>query len=196
MFSGRPETLLWLTILAGAEKKRKMPLFGKKDSGKKVRKDGHKDIDKQIINIEDKYHLRQVLGKWVSNLWCRLGGDCFPPSKTTSFDILFSCSPTPSSSLLVISHPPKFGSHVSFPSSLLLCSSRVNQNVIHSYYPSFDGTRKKKLFEHSTETAHKTRERVKELWKFFFITQHTSLHIFCLLSAIDIRQTHTFYDKA
>jgi hypothetical protein len=41
-----------------------MPLFGKKDSGKKVRKDGsHKDIDKQIINIEDKYHLRQVLGK-------------------------------------------------------------------------------------------------------------------------------------
>lgn len=42
-----------------------MPLFGKKDSGKKVRKDGHKDIDKQIINIEDKYHLRQVLGKWV-----------------------------------------------------------------------------------------------------------------------------------
>lgn len=42
-----------------------MPLFGKKDSGKKVRKDGHKDIDKQIINIEDKYILRQVLGKWV-----------------------------------------------------------------------------------------------------------------------------------
>jgi calcium/calmodulin-dependent protein kinase I len=39
-----------------------MPLFGKKDSGKKVRKD-NKDIDKQIINIEDKYHLRQVLGK-------------------------------------------------------------------------------------------------------------------------------------
>lgn len=45
-----------------------MPLFGKKDSGKKVRKDGHKDIDKQIINIEDKYHLRQVLGKWVLNI--------------------------------------------------------------------------------------------------------------------------------
>lgn len=42
-----------------------MPLFGKKDSGKKVRKDPTKDIDKQIINIEDKYHLRQVLGKWV-----------------------------------------------------------------------------------------------------------------------------------
>jgi hypothetical protein len=41
-----------------------MPLFGKKDSGKKVRKDP-KDIEKQIINIEDKYHLRQVLGKWV-----------------------------------------------------------------------------------------------------------------------------------
>ena len=39
-----------------------MPLFGKKDSGKKVRKDP-KDIEKQIINIEDKYHLRQVLGK-------------------------------------------------------------------------------------------------------------------------------------
>lgn len=45
------------------QEKAKMPLFGKKDSGKKVRKDGHKDIDKQIINIEDKYHLRQVLGK-------------------------------------------------------------------------------------------------------------------------------------
>lgn len=43
-----------------------MPLFGKKDSGKKIRKDGTKDIDKQIINIEDKYILRQVLGKWVS----------------------------------------------------------------------------------------------------------------------------------
>lgn len=40
-----------------------MPLFGKKDSGKKVRKDTNKDIDKQIVNIEDKYHLRQVLGK-------------------------------------------------------------------------------------------------------------------------------------
>lgn len=44
-----------------------MPLFGKKDSTKKVRKDGTKDIDKQIINIEDKYNLRQVLGKWVSS---------------------------------------------------------------------------------------------------------------------------------
>lgn len=40
-----------------------MPLFGKKDSGKKIRKDINKDIDKQIANIEDKYHLRQVLGK-------------------------------------------------------------------------------------------------------------------------------------
>ncbi|XP_070493168.1 calcium/calmodulin-dependent protein kinase type 1 isoform X2 [Chironomus tepperi] len=39
-----------------------MPLFGKKDSGKKLRKDTNRDIDKQIINIEDKYHLRQVLG--------------------------------------------------------------------------------------------------------------------------------------
>ncbi|KAL7032651.1 hypothetical protein ACKWTF_007370 [Chironomus riparius] len=39
-----------------------MPLFGKKDSGKKLRKDNNRDIDKQIINIEDKYHLRQVLG--------------------------------------------------------------------------------------------------------------------------------------
>lgn len=48
-----------------------MPLFGKKDSTKKVRKDGHKDIDKQIINIEDKYHLRQVLGKWVLNIGMR-----------------------------------------------------------------------------------------------------------------------------
>lgn len=52
-----------LKTLADPAKKRTMPLFGKKDSGKKVRKDGHKDIDKQIINIEDKYHLRQVLGK-------------------------------------------------------------------------------------------------------------------------------------
>lgn len=50
-------------IVVAPINKRKMPLFGKKDSGKKVRKDGHKDIDKQIINIEDKYHLRQVLGK-------------------------------------------------------------------------------------------------------------------------------------
>lgn len=39
-----------------------MPLFGKKDSGKKLRKDTNRDIDKQILNIEDKYHLRQVLG--------------------------------------------------------------------------------------------------------------------------------------
>lgn len=61
--SEKCSVLLVLTISAGYEKKRKMPLFGKKDSGKKVRKDGHKDIDKQIINIEDKYHLRQVLGK-------------------------------------------------------------------------------------------------------------------------------------
>lgn len=38
----------------------KMPLFGKKDSGKKPRKDA-KDIDKQI-NIEDKYHLKELLG--------------------------------------------------------------------------------------------------------------------------------------
>lgn len=38
-----------------------MPLFGKKDSTKKVRKE-HKDIDKQIINIEDKYHLKELLG--------------------------------------------------------------------------------------------------------------------------------------
>ncbi|KAG5682031.1 hypothetical protein PVAND_011423 [Polypedilum vanderplanki] len=39
-----------------------MPLFGKKDSKKNSRKDINKDIDKQIANIEDKYHLRQVLG--------------------------------------------------------------------------------------------------------------------------------------
>lgn len=37
-----------------------MPLFGKKDSGKKPRKDA-KDIDKQV-NIEDKYHLKELLG--------------------------------------------------------------------------------------------------------------------------------------
>lgn len=71
-----PQSFLWsdkgaqsanlfsvLIDFAGSKRKSKMPLFGKKDSGKKVRKDGHKDIDKQIINIEDKYHLRQVLGK-------------------------------------------------------------------------------------------------------------------------------------
>lgn len=59
------EPHLSVNCIANPNNKRKMPLFGKKDSGKKVRKDGHKDIDKQIINIEDKYHLRQVLGKWV-----------------------------------------------------------------------------------------------------------------------------------
>lgn len=38
----------------------KMPLFGKKDSGKKSKKDG-KDSEKQP-SIEDKYHLKELLG--------------------------------------------------------------------------------------------------------------------------------------
>lgn len=38
----------------------KMPLFGKKDSGKKPKKDG-KDLDRQP-SIEDKYHLKELLG--------------------------------------------------------------------------------------------------------------------------------------
>lgn len=37
-----------------------MPLFGKKDSGKKPKKDT-KDPDKQP-SIEDKYHLKELLG--------------------------------------------------------------------------------------------------------------------------------------
>lgn len=37
-----------------------MPLFSKKDSSKKVKKDG-KESDKQI-GIEDKYYLKELLG--------------------------------------------------------------------------------------------------------------------------------------
>lgn len=37
-----------------------MPLFGKKESSKKVKKDG-KDSDKQM-GIEEKYYLKELLG--------------------------------------------------------------------------------------------------------------------------------------
>lgn len=37
-----------------------MPLFGKKESSKKGKKDG-KDSDKQM-SIEEKYHLKELLG--------------------------------------------------------------------------------------------------------------------------------------
>lgn len=37
-----------------------MPLFGKKESSKKSKKDG-KDADKQV-SIEEKYHLKELLG--------------------------------------------------------------------------------------------------------------------------------------
>lgn len=37
-----------------------MPLFGKKDSAKKAKRDT-RDPDKQIF-IEDKYHIKELLG--------------------------------------------------------------------------------------------------------------------------------------
>lgn len=37
-----------------------MPLFGKKDSGRKPKKE-NKETDRQIF-IEDRYHLKELLG--------------------------------------------------------------------------------------------------------------------------------------
>lgn len=45
-----------------------MPLFGKKDSEKKSKKDG-KDPDKQP-SIEDKYILKDLLGTYVCLHYC------------------------------------------------------------------------------------------------------------------------------
>lgn len=117
-----------------------MPLFGKKDSGKKVRT-GHKDIDKQIINIEDKYHLRQVLGKWVLNLFL---------CSTEYLRILLFIHPshishlTPAFSFSCIMHA--WISYIHYPllpsislPSLSLVARLLN--VTFSYYSSFDGAK-------------------------------------------------------
>lgn len=46
---------------------KKMPLFGKKDSGKKAKAKDNKELNKQV-SIEEKYNLHGLLGTYVINI--------------------------------------------------------------------------------------------------------------------------------
>lgn len=53
-----------------------MPLFGKKDSNKKIKKDGKDD---RSPSVEDKYILKELLGTYV----LYIDTDCVSESNTT-----------------------------------------------------------------------------------------------------------------